>query len=90
VQPNKKSIIAAEIVFIVPMMPSNMGGKQKQKQKQKEFYRKEQIRQTKLKKNQTMGVMNWKLQTDKREMMILIVTARCALIHLVIPKMYTL
>jgi hypothetical protein len=41
VQPNKKSMIATEIVFIVPMMPSNMGRKQKQKQKQKEFYLKE-------------------------------------------------
>jgi hypothetical protein len=62
VQPNKKSMIAAEIVFIVPMIPSNMGGKQKQKQK--EFYLKEKIRQTILKKNRTMGVMDWKL-TDR-------------------------
>jgi hypothetical protein len=36
----------------------------KQKQKQKKFYLKEKIRQTKLKKNQTMGVMDWKL-TDR-------------------------
>jgi hypothetical protein len=62
VQPNKKSMIAAEIEFIVPMMPSNMGGKQKQKQK--EFYLKDKIHHTKLKKNQTMGVVNWKL-TDR-------------------------
>jgi len=55
-------MIAAEIVFIVPMIPSNMGGKQKQKQK--EFYLKEKIRQTILKKNRTMGVMDWKL-TDR-------------------------
>jgi hypothetical protein len=46
-------------VFIVPMMPSNMGGIQKQKQK--DFYLKEKLGQSNLKKNQTMGVMDWKL-----------------------------
>lgn len=55
-------MIAAEIVFIVPMMPSNMGRKQKQKQKGNLSERKNTS--YKIEKKQTMGVMDWKL-TDR-------------------------